>query len=123
VVLYFYPKDNTSGCTAQACSFRDNNAALLAKDVVVLGVSPDSDKSHQKFIEKFDLPFPLLVDTNHLLADQYSVWAEKSLYGRKYYGNERTTFIIDKNGIVQKIYNKVKVPGHVEQVLKAIEEL
>jgi len=116
VVLYFYPKDDTPGCTAQACSFRDNMATLLSHGVTVLGVSPDNEKSHKKFVEKFDLPFPLL-------ADKYGVWAEKNMYGKTYYGNERTTFIIDNNGIVRTIFNKVKVPGHTEEVLKAIEGL
>jgi len=120
VVLYFYPKDDTPGCTAQACSFRDNIASLTSHGVTVLGVSPDSEKSHKKFVEKFDLPFPLLADTDHAVADAYGVWAEKSMYGKKYFGIERTTFIINKDGVVQKVFPKVKVPGHVEEVLKAI---
>jgi peroxiredoxin Q/BCP len=123
VVLYFYPKDDTPGCTAQACSFRDNIASLLDHGVTVLGVSPDNESSHKKFAEKFRLPFPLLADIDHALADEYGVWAEKSMYGKKYWGNERTTFIIDKNGIVKKIFNKVKVEGHTAEVLNALEEL
>jgi peroxiredoxin Q/BCP len=123
VVLYFYPKDDTPGCTAQACSFRDNIARLTGYGVTVLGVSPDTEKSHKKFVDKFELPFPLLADANHLVADEYGVWTEKSMYGKKYYGIERTTYIIDGNGIVRKVFPKVKVPGHVEEVLKAVDEL
>jgi peroxiredoxin Q/BCP len=123
VVLYFYPKDDTPGCTAQACSFRDNMAVLTGHNVTVLGVSPDNEKSHKKFVEKFELPFPLLADVGHIVADEYGVWAEKSMYGKKYYGNERTTLVIDRDGIVRKVFEKVKVPGHVEEVLKAIEQL
>jgi thioredoxin-dependent peroxiredoxin len=123
VVLYFYPKDDTPGCTSQACSFRDNMARLLGHGVTVLGVSPDSEKSHKKFVEKFDLPFPLLADTDHAVADLYGVWAEKSMYGNTYFGNERTTFIIDRDGTVSKVFPKVKVPGHVDEVIEAVELL
>jgi thioredoxin-dependent peroxiredoxin len=123
VVLYFYPKDDTPGCTSQACAFRDNMARLLGHGAQVLGVSPDNEKSHKKFVEKFDLPFPLLADTNHGVADLYGVWSEKSMYGKKYFGNERTTFIIDREGIVRKIFPKVKVPGHVDEVIEAVEAL
>jgi peroxiredoxin Q/BCP len=123
VVLYFYPKDDTPGCTTEACSFRDNNEKLLAHEAIVLGVSPDDEKSHKKFVTKFDLTFPLLADIDHHVADSYGVWAEKSMYGKTYFGNERTTFIIDKDGIIKKVFLKVKVTGHVEEVLAAIESM
>ena len=123
VVLYFYPKDDTSGCTAEACSFRDNISTLTDAGAVVLGISPDSEKSHKKFAEKFELPFPLLADVGHIVADSYGVWAEKSMHGKKYFGIERTTFIIDKDGVVRKAFRKVKVPGHTEEVLQAINGL
>ena len=123
VVLYFYPKDDTPGCTTEACSFRDNNEKLLAHEAIVLGVSPDDEKSHKKFVTKFDLTFPLLADIDHHVADSYGVWAEKSMYGKTYFGNERTTFIIDKDGIIKKVFPKVKVTGHVEEVLAAIESM
>lgn len=123
VVLYFYPKDDTSGCTAEACSFRDNLEQLSARGVVVLGVSPDSAKSHAKFAEKYGLPFPLLADTEKKTATDYGVWVEKSMYGRKYMGVDRSTFVIDGDGRVRKVFRKVKVPGHVEEVRKAIEAI
>ena len=117
VVLYFYPKDNTSGCTKEACDFRDSSAQFKKKNTVVLGVSPDSVKSHEKFKTKFELPFPLLADEDHAIAEKYGVWKEKSMYGRKYMGIERSTFVIDAAGKVAEIYDKVKVKGHVEDVL------
>ena len=117
VVLYFYPKDNTPGCTAESCDFRDSFAAFQKKNAVVLGVSPDSVKSHQKFKAKFALPFPLIADEDHSIAEKYGVWKEKSMYGRKYMGIERSTFVIDAAGKVAEIYGKVKVKGHVEDVL------
>ncbi len=120
VVLYFYPKDNTSGCTKEACDFRDNLGRIKRKDTVVLGVSPDSEKSHEKFKTKFDLNFPLLVDEDKKLVNAYGVWKEKSLYGRKFMGVVRTTFIIDENGKIVKLFPKVKVAGHVEEVLAAL---
>jgi peroxiredoxin Q/BCP len=120
VVLYFYPKDNTSGCTKEACDFRDNFARIKHKDAIVLGVSPDSEKSHGKFKSKFDLTFPLLVDEDKTLVNAYGVWKEKSMYGRKYMGVERTTFIIDEKGRITKIFPKVKVAGHVDAVLEAL---
>ena len=120
VVLYFYPKDNTSGCTKEACDFRDNMGRIKRKDAVVLGVSPDSEKSHGKFKSKFDLTFPLLVDEDKKLVNAYGVWQEKSLYGRKFMGVVRTTFVIDEKGKIAKIFSKVKVAGHVDEVLAAL---
>ncbi len=120
VVLYFYPKDDTSGCTTQACEFRDAWAELEAKGVVVLGVSPDSQGSHQKFRAKHDLPFPLLMDTDHAIAERYGTWGEKSMYGRKYWGILRTTFVIDGTGVIRHVFEKVKPKGHAEAILAAI---
>lgn len=116
VLLYFYPKDNTSGCTKEACDFRDNMNRLTGY-VKVVGVSPDNIKSHQKFQETQHLNFILLSDTMHVLAERYDVWKEKSMYGRKYMGIERSTFILDKDGNVEKEWRKVKVPGHVDEVM------
>lgn len=116
VILYFYPKDNTSGCTQEACDFRDN-INRLTNVATVIGVSPDSIKSHIKFKEKQFLNFILLSDTEHKLAEKYGVWKEKSMYGRKYMGIERSTFILDENGNIQKEWRKVKVKGHVDEVL------
>ena len=121
VVLYFYPKDNTSGCTQEACDFRDNMNRLTSQ-VTVIGVSPDSIKSHQKFKEKQDLNFILLSDTEHKLAEVFGVWKEKSMYGRKYMGIERSTFIISPDGEIEKEWRKVKVKGHVDEILKYICE-
>ena len=121
VVLYFYPKDNTSGCTQEACDFRDNMNRLTSR-VTVIGVSPDSIKSHQKFKEKQDLNFILLSDTEHKLAEVFGVWKEKSMYGRKYMGIERSTFIISPDGEIEKEWRKVKVKGHVDEILKYICE-
>jgi thioredoxin-dependent peroxiredoxin len=120
VVLYFYPKDNTSGCTREACDFRDNIARLSRKKAVVLGVSPDSVSSHEKFSAKFDLPFTLVSDPEHEIATAYGVWVEKSMYGRKYMGIERSTFVIDEKGKLTAIFRKVKVAGHVDEVLEAL---
>jgi len=117
VILYFYPKDNTPGCTAQACNLRDNYDALLNQGFVVLGVSVDDEKSHQKFIKKFDLPFPLLADTDHAIVESYGVWVEKSMYGRTYMGTARTTFVIDENGIISEIIQKVDTKNHTDQIL------
>ena len=117
VVLYFYPKDNTPGCTTESCDFRDSYAAFKKKKAIVLGVSPDSVKSHVKFKTKFDLPFPLIADEDRKIAEKYGVWQEKSMYGRKYMGIVRSTFVIDPEGKVAEIYNKVKVKDHVEDVL------
>jgi peroxiredoxin Q/BCP len=117
VILYFYPKDMTSGCTQQACDFRDSFTRLKKKDRVVLGVSKDSVESHEKFRDKYELPFPLLSDPTGKMLEEYGVWKEKSMYGRKYMGIERTTFVIDGSGKITKIFNKVKVPGHVDAIL------
>ena len=117
VVLYFYPKDNTPGCTAQACNLKDNYAQLLAAGYVVLGVSPDSVKSHVKFIEKFNLPFDLLADESHEIAELYGVWVEKSMYGRTYMGIARTTFIINEEGNIEEIIQKVDTKNHSAQLL------
>ncbi|KAA9332720.1 thioredoxin-dependent thiol peroxidase [Adhaeribacter soli] len=119
VVLYFYPKDDTPGCTAQACSLRDNYEALLNQGYVVLGVSVDDEKKHRKFIEKYDLPFPLLADTDHSVVEAYDVWQEKSMYGRKYMGTMRYTFIIDENGKIEEIITKVDTKKHAAQILKS----
>lgn len=117
VVLYFYPKDNTSGCTREACDFRDSHAKLTKKGVVVLGVSPDSVKSHVGFKAKHELPFTLVSDPDKKIANAYGVWAEKNMYGKKVMGIVRSTFVIDEKGKIAAIYPKVKVDGHVEAVL------
>jgi peroxiredoxin Q/BCP len=118
LLLYFYPKDNTSGCTAQACNLRDNLKELKAAGYEILGVSTDDEKSHQKFIEKFSLNFPLLADTDKKIVEEYGVWKEKSMYGRKYMGIVRTTFLIDESGTITNIIEKVKTADHAAQVLK-----
>lgn len=123
VVLYFYPKDDTPGCTREACAFRDEHSALKKAGAVVLGVSPDSGPSHAKFAGKFKLPFPLLADTDHAVSEKYGAWGEKSLYGRKFMGITRSTFLIDASGKVARVWPKVKVDGHVDQVLEAIREI
>ena len=117
VILYFYPKDNTSGCTQEACDFRDNINRLTSY-ATVIGVSPDSIKSHKSFKEKQSLNFILLSDPEHKLAEKFEVWKEKSMYGRKYMGIERSTFIIDKDGNIEKEWRKVKVKGHVDEVIE-----
>ena len=117
VILYFYPKDNTSGCTQEACDFR-NNINRLTSYATVIGVSPDSIKSHKSFKEKQSLNFILLSDPEHKLAEKFEVWKEKSMYGRKYMGIERSTFIIDKSGNIEKEWRKVKVKGHVDEVIE-----
>jgi len=116
IVLYFYPKDNTPGCTAESCNLRDNYQALLDQGYTVYGMSPDSAKKHQNFISKYDLPFDLLVDKDHEVAEQFGVWVEKSMYGRKYMGIARTTFIIE-NGIITEVIAKVKTKDHAAQIL------
>lgn len=118
VVLYFYPKDDTSGCTAQACSLRDRYTDLRTAGYEVLGVSIDNQTSHQKFITKYDLPFTLVADTDKQVVDAYGVWQEKSMYGRKYMGTVRTTFLIDENGMITNIIGKVDTQKHAEQILK-----
>ncbi len=117
VVLYFYPKDNTPGCTAQACNLRDNYELLLSKGFIVLGVSVDDEKSHLKFIDKFQLPFPLIADTDHAIVEAYGVWVEKSMYGRTYMGTARTTFVIDEEGIIKEIIQKVNTKEHTSQIV------
>ncbi len=118
VVLYFYPKDDTPGCTAEACSLRDNYNALQKAGYVVLGVSSDDEKSHQKFIKKFELPFTLLADTDKQIHEKYGTWVEKSMYGRKYMGTARVTFIIDEKGVIAEIIEKVDTKDHAAQILK-----
>lgn len=120
VILYFYPKDDTPGCTTQACGFRDNYPVIEEKNAVVLGVSPDSAKSHQKFKTKFNLPFTLLVDEDHTIAEAYGVWIEKSMYGKKYMGIERSHFVIDEEGRIIEAQVKVKPEASVESALAAL---
>jgi peroxiredoxin Q/BCP len=118
VVLYFYPKDATSGCTAEACGFRDRMPELARHGIAVIGVSRDSVASHDKFKSKYGLPFPLASDLDGKVSEAYGTWVEKSMYGRKYLGVDRATFLIDEKGIVRAVWRRVKVPGHVEEVLK-----
>ncbi len=120
LVLYFYPKDMTSGCTAQACNLRDNYTELKKQGYAVVGVSINDEKSHQKFIEKYELPFPLIADTEHKLVEEFGVWGEKSMYGRKYFGTFRTTFIINEEGIVERILlpKEINTKDHAAQILK-----
>ncbi|MDF2159350.1 thioredoxin-dependent thiol peroxidase [Algoriphagus sp. CAU 1675] len=118
VILYFYPKDSTPGCTAQACNLRDNYDALQKAGYVVLGISSDSEKSHQKFIDKQALPFSLIADTDLKVHEAYGTWVEKSMYGRKYMGTARTTFVIDEEGTIEEIIDKVKTKEHTAQILK-----
>jgi peroxiredoxin Q/BCP len=117
VVLYFYPKDNTPGCTAESCNLRDNYSQFQKSGFEILGVSSDNEKSHQKFIEKFELPFPLIADTDKTVHEAYGTWVEKSMYGRKYMGTARTTFVIDGNGILIDIIEKVNTKDHTSQLL------
>lgn len=117
-ILYFYPKDNTPGCTKQACNLRDNYQTLQEQGYKLHGVSPDNEKSHQKFIDKFDLPFDLLVDSDHVVSEAFGVWVEKNMYGRKFMGIARTTFVIDEKGIISEIISKVKTDNHTSQILK-----
>ena len=120
VVLYFYPKDDTPGCTKEACSFRDNLGRVTSKGAIVLGMSRDDVKSHAKFREKYHLNFPLLADVDGHVTEAYGVWKEKNLYGRRYMGIERTTFLIDKDGRIARVWPKVKVEGHTDEVLAAL---
>jgi thioredoxin-dependent peroxiredoxin len=122
VVLYFYPKDDTSGCTKEACSFRDEFPKFNNLNAVILGISADSVESHKKFAEKYNLPFTLLSDESLEVIEKYDVWKEKNNYGRKYMGIERTTFLIDENGMIQKIFPKVKVEGHDQELLEALKK-
>jgi len=123
VVLYFYPKDDTPGCTTESCDFRDNFNALEAQGVTVLGLSKDSIKSHEKFKEKFQLNFPLLSDESGATIEAYGSWTEKSMYGKKYMGIDRSTFLIDGDGVIRKVWRNVKVPGHVADVMNAVKDL
>ena len=123
IVLYFYPEDGTPTCTVQACNLRDNYALLKKEGFTILGVSPDDEKKHKKFEAKFDLPFTLLADPEHVLIDKYGVWGEKQLYGRKYMGLLRTTFLIDEKGVIRKIFGKPKSKEHAEEIIKAWKEL
>jgi len=123
VILYFYPKDDTSGCTAEACGFRDNLPKFGRTDAAVIGISRDSVASHDRFKKKYDLPFMLASDEEGKVCEAYGTWVEKSMYGRKYMGIERATFLIDPKGVVRNIWRKVKVPGHVDEVLKAVKAL
>ncbi len=123
VVLYFYPKDDTPGCTAEACSFRDANREMQKRGVVVLGVSADDIASHRKFADKYGLSFPLLADTDTTVSQLYGVWKEKNYAGKTYMGVNRETFLIDKDGIVRKVWPKVKAAEHADEVLQAVDEL
>ena len=121
LVLYFYPKDDTPGCTTQACTFNDNLPKFQRMKAAILGVSRDSVKKHEKFVEKFDLGFRLLSDEEGKMLEKYGVWVEKSMYGKKYMGIERSTFLIGEDSKIEKIWRKVKVPGHVEEVMEAVK--
>jgi peroxiredoxin Q/BCP len=120
VVLYFYPKDDTPGCTTQACGIRDAWGEFERAGAVVLGVSPDDERSHEKFRSKYDLPFALLADTDHSVANEYGVWGEKSYMGRNYFGVKRSTFVIDEGGKIKKVFEKVKPATHADDVLAAL---
>lgn len=122
VVLYFYPKDDTPGCTAQACNLRDNHSELLSKGFAVVGISTDSVKSHKKFEAKFDLPFPLIADEDRKIVEQYGVWGEKQFMGKTYMGTNRTTFLIDESGLIKKIILKPDTKNQTEQVMEAYNE-
>ena len=123
VVLYFYPKDSTPGCTTEACDFRDSFTRLTGLNVAVVGVSKDSLKRHQNFATKYNLPFPLVCDDGTDICEKYGVWVEKSMYGKRFMGIERTTFLIDAHGLIRQIWSRVKVKGHVAEVIAAIEQL
>ena len=123
VILYFYPKDDTPGCTKEACGFRDELPDLTARNAVVLGVSPDSSESHYRFREKYDLPFTLLADPEHTVAEKYGAWREKTLYGKKSMGIVRSTFVIDADGRVAKLFKHVRADGHAEKVVAAVDAI
>ena len=123
VVLYFYPKDSTPGCTKEACDFRDHIQAFTKRNITIIGVSKDSIKRHDNFKAKYELPFTLVSDNDNKVCETYGTWVEKSMYGKKYMGIERSTFLIGPEGIILKVWRKVKVPGHVENVLKCAETL
>ena len=118
LVLYFYPKDNTPGCTAQACNLRDNYNDLLKSGYAVVGISSDSPKKHQNFINKFELPFPLIADEDKSIHEQFGTWVEKQMYGKTYMGTARTTFVINESGVIEEIIGKVKTKDHTAQILK-----
>jgi peroxiredoxin Q/BCP len=120
VILYFYPKDDTPGCTAEACDFRDNYQSLIGKGFEVVGVSVDDEKSHKKFVTKHNLPFPLIADTDHSIVEAYGVWGEKNMYGRKYMGTMRTTFIINADGVITHVIDKVDTKASSQQVLELL---
>ena len=122
IVLYFYPKDNTSGCTLEAKSLRDGKEELSRRGYRIIGVSPDSERSHQNFCTKHELNFTLLADTDHSICEAFGVWAEKSMYGRKYMGVKRTTFLIDEEGIITHIFDKVKTASHFEQIISELDK-
>ena len=121
LILYFYPKDNTPGCTAEACNLRDHYEVLKEKGYAILGVSPDSERKHQNFIGKHELPFSLIADTDKEILQAYGVWGAKQMYGRTYDGVYRTTFVIDEAGTIEKVFKKVKTKAHAEQILEAVE--
>ena len=123
VALYFYPQDDTPTCTAQACNLRDNYGLLKNKGIEVIGISPDTVEKHKKFETKYDLPFTLIADPDHTIIEKYGVWGEKQMYGKKYMGILRTTFLIDKNGVIQKIFHKPKAKQQAEEVLEAVEKV
>lgn len=118
VILYFYPKDDTPGCTAESCNLRDNYQALLKKGYAVVGVSADNEKSHKKFADKYELPFPLIADTEKEILESYDAWGEKSMYGKKYMGIIRKTYVIDEKGNIERIFDKVDTKNHTEQILE-----
>ncbi|MFW5886731.1 MAG: thioredoxin-dependent thiol peroxidase [Bacteroidota bacterium] len=122
VILYFYPKDDTPGCTAEACNLGENYSDLTNRGFEVIGVSPDNEKSHQKFIDKYSLPFDLVADTEHEIANNYGVWGEKNNYGKKYFGIHRTTFIIGEDGTIEKIFTKVDTKNHTNQILNELKD-
>lgn len=121
VVVYFYPKDNTPGCTKQSCNLRDGEQQLLKENVAVIGVSVDDVASHDKFAEKYSLPFPLVADTDHQIVEAYGVWGEKNLYGRKYMGLKRTTFLLDEEGVIKHVFKRPKVADHTAEILAKLE--
>ena len=123
IILYFYPEDDTPTCTIQACNLRDNYSLLKKNGFVILGVSPDEEKKHKKFEAKFDLPFTLVADPQHTIIDKYGVWGEKKLYGREYMGIHRTTFLIDENGVIRKIFLRPKNKQHAEEIIKTWKEI
>ncbi len=123
VVLYFYPKADTPGCTKESCEFRDHSKKFAKKNAEIVGLSPDKPEAQAKFAEKYDLPYTFVPDPDHKIAEAYGVWKEKSMYGRKYMGIDRSTYLIDKGGVVRQVWRKVKVPGHVAEVLDAAKAL